>query len=76
MAQLNPKTMMILFAALLPPFPDPAGSAVVQSLVLGAIFVAIAAFADSLYVLAAGAHGGRWIAAVVCIGPGLYAAWP
>lgn len=83
-ALLNPKTM-IFFAALLPPFLDPAGSAVAQSLVLGAVFVTIAALTDSLYVLAAGAlaprlaggaHRGRWIAAVVYIGLGLYAAWP
>lgn len=83
-ALLNPKTM-IFFAALLPPFLDPAGSAVVQSLILGAVFVAIAALTDSLYALAAGALGprlaggarwGRWIAAAVYVGLGLYAAWP
>lgn len=80
-ALLNPKTM-IFFAALLPPFLDPAGSPVWQSLVLGAVFVAIAAASDALYVVAAGAlaprlaggaRWGRWIAAVVYVGLGLYA---
>jgi threonine/homoserine/homoserine lactone efflux protein len=83
-ALLNPKTTLF-FAALLPPFLDPAGSAVAQSLLLGAMFVAIAAATDSVYALAAGAlaprlaggaRWGRWIAATVYIGLGLYAAWP
>lgn len=83
-ALLNPKTTLF-FAALLPPFLDPAGSAVLQSLLLGAVFVAIAAATDSAYALAAGllaprlagqAVWGRRIAAAVYIGLGLYAAWP
>lgn len=83
-AVLNPKTTLF-FAALLPPFLDPAGSAVLQSLLLGAVFVAIAAATDSAYALAAGAlaprlagaaRWGRGVAAVVYIGLGLYAAWP
>jgi threonine/homoserine/homoserine lactone efflux protein len=83
-ALLNPKTTLF-FAALLPPFLDPAGSAVLQSLALGALFVAIAAASDSVYVLAAGglaprlagqAAWGRRVAALVYVGLGLYAAWP
>lgn len=83
-ALLNPKTMLF-FAALLPPFLDPAASPVVQSLLLGAVFVAIAAATDSLYALAAdalaprlagAARRGRWIAAAVYLGLGLYALWP
>lgn len=80
-ALLNPKTM-VFFAALLPPFLDPAGSPVGQSLVLGALFVAIAAATDSAYALAASAlaprlagsaRWGRWVAAAVYVGLGLYA---
>jgi threonine/homoserine/homoserine lactone efflux protein len=83
-ALLNPKTTLF-FAALLPPFLDPAGSAVAQSLLLGAVFVAIAATTDSAYALAAGtlaprlagrARLGRWLAGGVYVGLGLYAAWP
>ena len=83
-ALLNPKTTLF-FAALLPPFLDPAGSAVAQSLALGALFVAIAAASDSVYALAASTLAprlagrtawGRRVAAVVHIGLGLYAAWP
>lgn len=83
-ALLNPKTTLF-FAALLPPFLDPAGSAVAQSLALGALFVAIAAATDSLYALAAGAlaprlggarRWGRFVAAVVYAALGLYALWP
>jgi threonine/homoserine/homoserine lactone efflux protein len=82
-ALLNPKTTLF-FAALLPPFLDPAGPAVAQSLALGALFVAIAAATDSLYALAAGAlaprlggapRGGRFVAAAVYAALGLYALW-
>ena len=55
-ALLNPKTALF-FAAFLPQFIDPAGSAVLQSALFGAAFVAIAACTDSAYVLAAGAAG-------------------
>jgi threonine/homoserine/homoserine lactone efflux protein len=83
-ALLNPKTTLF-FAALLPGFVDPAGSAVAQSLGLAALFVAIAAATDGVYALAAGAlaprlaagvRAGRWIAASVYVGLGVYAAWP
>ena len=53
-ALLNPKTALF-FAAFLPQFIDPAGSAIAQSAALGALFVAIAATSDALYVMAAGA---------------------
>ena len=52
-ALLNPKTALF-FAAFLPQFIDPAGPALRQSLVLGAVFVAIAATTDALYAVAAG----------------------
>jgi threonine/homoserine/homoserine lactone efflux protein len=83
-ALLNPKTTLF-FAALLPPFLDAEGSVVAQSLLLGAMFTAIAATTDAAYALAAGAvaprlgngsRHGRWIAGTACIGLGLYAAWP
>jgi threonine/homoserine/homoserine lactone efflux protein len=53
-ALLNPKTALF-FAAFLPQFIDPAGSAIVQSVAYGAAFVAIAACTDASYALAAGA---------------------
>lgn len=80
-ALLNPKTTLF-FAALLPPFLDPAAPAVPQSLALGALFVAIAAATDSIYALAAGllaprlagrAAAGRRGAAVVYAALGAYA---
>jgi threonine/homoserine/homoserine lactone efflux protein len=50
-ALLNPKTA-IFFGAFLPQFVDPTRSPLVQSLALGAAFVAIAACTDTLYVIA------------------------
>ena len=50
---LNPKTALF-FAAFLPQFIDPAGSAIAQSVLFGGAFVAIAACTDTAYVLAAG----------------------
>ena len=55
-ALLNPKTA-VFFGAFLPQFIDPRGSALAQSLALGALFVAIAACTDALYVLAADKFG-------------------
>ena len=55
-ALLNPKTALF-FAAFLPQFIDPALPAWRQAPALGAVFVAIAAATDALYVLAAGRVG-------------------
>ncbi len=83
-ALFNPKTALF-FAAFLPQFIDPASSAL-QSVLLGATFVVIAACTDSAYVLAAGAVAtvlgardgvgrfGRRAAAAVYIGLGVFAA--
>jgi threonine/homoserine/homoserine lactone efflux protein len=84
-ALLNPKTALF-FAAFLPQFlPDPRAP-VAQAIVLGALFVLIAAITDSLYALGAGAlrplleHGqrvarvGRYVTASAFIGLGLLAA--
>ena len=53
-ALLNPKTA-VFFAAFLPQFMNAQTPAIVQSVTLGSIFVAIAALTDTVYVLAAGA---------------------
>ncbi|MEP7057927.1 MAG: LysE family translocator [Caldimonas sp.] len=78
-ALLNPKTALF-FAAFLPQFIDPTGSAIRQSVTLGGLFVAIAATTDAGYVLAAGAAApalrragagrgrGRYLAAAAYIG--------
>ncbi len=64
----NPKTALF-FAAFLPQFVDPAASAIAQSALFGAAFVAVAACTDSAYVLAAGvaalAPGGLKRASVI-----------
>jgi threonine/homoserine/homoserine lactone efflux protein len=82
---LNPKTTLF-FAAFLPQFIEPAGSPMAQSLVLGAVFVVIAACTDVLYVFGAGlvaprlarrpqgAPVGRWLSAAIYIALGLYTA--
>ncbi|HEY8606243.1 MAG TPA: LysE family translocator [Noviherbaspirillum sp.] len=84
-ALLNPKTA-IFFAAFLPQFMDPVGSAAGQSLLLGAVFVFIAALTDAGYVLAAGllaplllrmrgaAAAGRFVTAGAFIGLGVFTA--
>jgi threonine/homoserine/homoserine lactone efflux protein len=84
-ALFNPKTTLF-FAAFLPQFiargPDPT----LQSISLGAIFVAVAAFTDTAYALAAGnlapllsrVRGirtlGNYLAGTVYIGLGMFAA--
>lgn len=84
-ALLNPKTALF-FAAFLPQFVDPSGSAMAQSALLGAAFVAIAACTDTAYVLAAGfaapalgrlrqaSSFGRYLTAAIYIGLGLFTA--
>jgi threonine/homoserine/homoserine lactone efflux protein len=57
-ALLNPKTA-IFFAAFLPQFMSGDAAPVLQSLVLGAIFVTMAAVTDTAYAMAAGAVAPR-----------------
>lgn len=57
-ALLNPKTA-IFFAAFLPQFLTAAAPPLPQSLLLGSLFVAIAAMTDSVYALAAGTVAPR-----------------
>lgn len=84
-ALLNPKTA-IFFAAFLPQFMNPSGSAIGQSVTLGATFVAIAATTDSTYALLAGAVApwlrrnrgsgavGRYLTACSFVGLGVFTA--
>jgi threonine/homoserine/homoserine lactone efflux protein len=84
-ALMNPKTALF-FAAFLPQFIDPSAGTLLQSVVLGALFVAIAAATDSGYVLAAGhlapalsnsnaaLRYGRYGTGFAFIGLGLYTA--
>ena len=84
-ALLNPKTA-VFFAAFLPQFMSPQASHSLQSVVLGIIFVAIAAVTDTAYALAAGSLGpaiaratrvraaGRYASGGAFIGLGLYTA--
>jgi threonine/homoserine/homoserine lactone efflux protein len=53
-ALLNPKTALF-FAAFLPQFMSAGGAPMLQSMALGAIFVAMAAVTDTGYAMAAGA---------------------
>jgi threonine/homoserine/homoserine lactone efflux protein len=85
-ALLNPKTT-IFFAAFLPQFIDPKGSVAAQSILLGAVFVVIAAITDSIYALTASRiapvlsrakHAGvigRYASGFTYIGMGLLAAF-
>jgi threonine/homoserine/homoserine lactone efflux protein len=84
-ALLNPKTA-IFFAAFLPQFMNPAGSALAQSLALGVAFVLIAATTDACYVMAAAAVMpalrragrtralGRYLTGAAFIGLGVFTA--
>lgn len=82
-ALLNPKTT-IFFAAFLPQFLDAPEALVAQTMLLGAIFVLIAACTDSIYALAASklsttlAHRtgalGRWISGTIFIALGIFTA--
>ena len=84
-ALLNPKTT-VFFAAFLPQFLSPEASPIFQSMVLGSLFVAIAAVTDSIYALAAGAVApalarangtrcvGRGLGGCTFIGLGIYTA--
>ena len=83
-ALLNPKTA-VFFLAFLPQFMSP-GAPSSQALLLGGLFVAIAALTDSVYALAAGTlapvlrrarlarRGGRWLMGLTFIGLGLFTA--
>ena len=85
-ALLNPKTALF-FAALLPQFIDASQSLLGQSLILGGVFVSIAACTDSMYVMAAAALSrtvgassalqslSRYLSAATFIGLGVYAAF-
>jgi threonine/homoserine/homoserine lactone efflux protein len=84
-ALLNPKTA-IFFAAFLPQFMNSDTAPIVQSIALGALFVAIAAVTDSCYAVAAGtvapllsrARGvralGRYLTGGAFIGLGVFTA--
>jgi threonine/homoserine/homoserine lactone efflux protein len=84
-ALLNPKTT-IFVAAFLPQFLSGKAEPVIQSIALGALFVAIAAITDSSYALAAGSVApvfartqgvrvlGRYVTASSLIGLGLFTA--
>lgn len=85
-ALLNPKTAMF-FAAFLPQFVGHPDAAITQTLMLGTLFVAIAATTDTVYALAASviaprlensrrfARSGRYLTAGSFIALGLYTAF-
>jgi threonine/homoserine/homoserine lactone efflux protein len=83
-ALLNPKTAGF-FAAFLPQFLSPQAPAMSQGILLGGLFVAIAAVTDCAYALAAGAAApalsrsgvrriGRLVGGSVFVGLGVFAA--
>lgn len=55
----NPKALFF-FGAFIPQFVDPSGNAVLQTMVLGGIFMAVATVLDSLYAIAGG-KTGNWL---------------
>lgn len=83
-ALLNPKTA-VFFAAFLPQFMAPEADAATQAVLLGTMFVAIAAVTDGMYALTASAvssflsrsrvlhKGGRFLTGGALIGLGVYA---
>ncbi|WP_008318265.1 LysE family translocator [Leptolyngbya sp. PCC 6406] len=85
-SMLNPKTTLF-FATFLPQFMAVDASPLLQSLFLGSLFVAIAAFTDSGYALFAGSAtpllaqtqrlqtGGRYLVGSLFIGQGLFTAF-
>jgi threonine/homoserine/homoserine lactone efflux protein len=85
-ALLNPKTALF-FAAFLPQFINTQTASVVQSVALGALFVAVAMTTDTLYALGASAvapvltrssklrPAGRYLGASVYVGLGLLTAF-
>jgi threonine/homoserine/homoserine lactone efflux protein len=85
-ALLNPKTA-VFFAAFLPQFMNADANAMLQSISLGALFVAIAVVTDSIYALASGAiapmltrvngvrAAGRFVTGTAFIGLGLFTAF-
>ena len=85
-ALLNPKTA-VFFAAFLPQFMDAAVASVPQALLLGALFVIIAALTDTTYALAASSvapaltranafrAAGRYLSGGVFIALGVLAAF-
>jgi threonine/homoserine/homoserine lactone efflux protein len=84
-ALLNPKTTLF-FAAFLPQFMGGEGQPVLQTILLGALFVAVAAVTDTGYAMAAGTaavavagvgrarHLGRYLTGGAFIGLGLFTA--
>jgi threonine/homoserine/homoserine lactone efflux protein len=84
-ALLNPKTTLF-FAAFLPQFLGGGAAPMLQTALLGSIFVAVAALTDSLYAIAAGSlvaalvrshsvrASGRYLSGAAFIGLGLFAA--
>ena len=84
-ALLNPKTALF-FTAFLPQFMRTDAEPIIQSIVLGSLFVAIAAVTDTAYAVAAGvvspalgrAHGiralGRYLAGGAFFGLALFTA--
>ena len=83
-ALFNPKTTLF-FAAFLPQFMTPELSPVLQSMLLGTLFVGIAALTDSIYALAAGIVApalrrsstgrlGRWFGGSIYLGLGVFTA--
>jgi threonine/homoserine/homoserine lactone efflux protein len=55
----NPKALLF-FGAFIPQFIDPSGDALMQTLLLGSIFMITATVLDSGYALAAG-RAGQWL---------------